>query len=371
MRPFRSLMLVRLALVSIILSLPVQVSANQNQCEGHYSVRTGPYRDKASAVRVQRDMKARLTGNKSVQGSIVARGQAQCAGQANKAPAARPTQAVTPSPAQQLTPKNENQCFLRNGVDDVSAIQLMFQTSKVSGYYFWRPDGRDGAYGSLQGSIVNDRVVGKRHYQVEGDTGTDDFSYVLTGQRLMDGNDTYNRVSCDRIKSMIDVSKAVSKDIAMAQSGSQRTTLRFSHYPVSRTYKGKNHALVMSDFAKTFRTRLRRAIQTQKPSFAGHYIVTTWGCGSSGCNTGAVINAKTGVATPLPVALASVFPLKPAYKHEDGQEHIYRVDSRLMIFAGNLSSDNSAGNDMVEFYEFQNGKFIFLEAKPYGRAVAY
>lgn len=42
-----------------------------------------------------------------------------------------------------------------------------------------------------------------------------------------------------------------------------------------------------------FRTRLKWAVDNQKPNFAGHYILTTWGCGTS-CIMGAVINSKTG-----------------------------------------------------------------------------
>ncbi len=148
----------------------------------------------------------------------------------------------------------------------------------------------------------------------------------------------------------------------------KNTTQRLANYKAPAIYTGENHPLVMDEFSRRFRTRLDNAISNQKLSFAGHYLVTGWGCGSSGCNTGAVIDAKTGVATPFPTSLSSVYPLKPAFADEDGQAHIYALNSRLMVFAGNLESENSSGRDMVEFYEFKNGKFVFLDAEAYGRA---
>jgi len=40
-----------------------------------------------------------------------------------------------------------------------------------------------------------------------------------------------------------------------------------------------------------------------------------------------------------------------------------------MIFAGNLiDSEHGDGSDTIEFYEFKDGKFIFIKKMPYGRA---
>ena len=141
---------------------------------------------------------------------------------------------------------------------------------------------------------------------------------------------------------------------------------QFNNYPVEEIYTGKNHPLVMDSFGKSFRTRLRDAIEHEKPDFAGHFIVVKWGCGSGGCNSGAVIDAKTGKAYVFPVALSSVFPLKPEFEKEDGQEHLYKLNSRLMVFAGNLEGAKQGdGDDTVEFYEFKNDKFVFIRSIPY------
>lgn len=143
---------------------------------------------------------------------------------------------------------------------------------------------------------------------------------------------------------------------------------QFKSYPVKSVYKGKNHPLIMDDFGKMFRTRLRLAIKHGKPTFAGRYIVTEWGCGTGGCRMGAIIDAKTGKAHAWPVILMSVFPLKKEYADEWGQEHLYRLNSRLMIFAGSLESYyNSEADDIVEFYEFDNGEFKYIDSRPYGK----
>ena len=41
-----------------------------------------------------------------------------------------------------------------------------------------------------------------------------------------------------------------------------------------------------------YRARLRAAA-TERPNFAGHYVLTTWGCGTE-CVMGAAINTRTG-----------------------------------------------------------------------------
>jgi hypothetical protein len=143
---------------------------------------------------------------------------------------------------------------------------------------------------------------------------------------------------------------------------------KFSDHPVSEIYTGKNHPLVMDEIGKEFKTRLKDAIKHEKPSFAGHYLVASWGCGTSGCNTGAIIDAITGKAYLLPVALASVYPLKKEFENESGQEHIYKLNSRLMIFAGNIdTSQAEGGDDLIEFYEFKDDKFNFIKSLPYGK----
>ncbi|HAF21422.1 MAG TPA: hypothetical protein DCK93_00685, partial [Blastocatellia bacterium] len=69
----------------------------------------------------------------------------------------------------------------------------------------------------------------------------------------------------------------------------------FKDYPASEMYKGATAPLVLTRADQTFKTRLRWAAKNQKPNFAGHYILTSWGCGAE-CVMGAVIDARTGKA---------------------------------------------------------------------------
>jgi hypothetical protein len=156
---------------------------------------------------------------------------------------------------------------------------------------------------------------------------------------------------------------------SLVPSSERGDTPQFKDYATSEAYRGANHPLVVdSAFATNFRTRLSDTIKNGKPDFAGRYIVARWGCGSGGCNTGAIIDSITGRAVPFPVGLSSVAPLKPQFEKEDGQELLFRLNSRLMIFAGNLDgAAKGDGSDTIEFYEFDDGKFRLLKSMNYGR----
>src|SRR5688572_27905237 len=80
--------------------------------------------------------------------------------------------------------------------------------------------------------------------------------------------------------------------VACASSLGQTGTPQFKDYPPHGKYVGKNAAVIIRRDDRMFRTRLKEAAQEQ-PNFAGHYILTAWGCGA-GCLIGAVIDANTG-----------------------------------------------------------------------------
>jgi len=141
---------------------------------------------------------------------------------------------------------------------------------------------------------------------------------------------------------------------------------KFREFIVKETYKGKNQKLIIDDFSKQFRTRLKKLIKADKPTFAGKYLVARWGCGSGGCNMGAIIDASTGKVYSFPVSMSSVYPIRPDAEGE-GQELIYKINSRLMIFAGDLEGEKNYP-DSVLFYEFTGKEFKLLKVLPYGKA---
>lgn len=139
---------------------------------------------------------------------------------------------------------------------------------------------------------------------------------------------------------------------------------QFKDYPVTQSYAGQEPALVLDEFGKSFKTRLREAL-ADKPNFAGHYVLTIWGCGTS-CISGGIVDKITGKAYPLPELLMGVYPLKPEFENQDDRELIYKPTSRLLIMAGAFDTDEPSHDDLVKFYEFKGDKFILLKQTPYG-----
>jgi hypothetical protein len=160
---------------------------------------------------------------------------------------------------------------------------------------------------------------------------------------------------------------------------------KFSDYPSGPLYNGPVHALVPDESGKEYRTNLSsvldyyakdlrdhgRITQTQG-IVAGHYAIASWGCGSGGCNTGALVDLGTGQAYSFPFAITGISSLKPEYKDSNGearpgqdQDFETRPNSRLMVVAGNLD-DNGEKDDTVEFIEFTGSGFRTILSRPWG-----
>ena len=72
----------------------------------------------------------------------------------------------------------------------------------------------------------------------------------------------------------------------------------FEKYP-AKIYNGKQAPLKLGDWS-SFRTRLKEAHKDGEINFAGNYIVTTWGCGTS-CVSGSMIDKRTGKVYDIPL----------------------------------------------------------------------
>ena len=137
-------------------------------------------------------------------------------------------------------------------------------------------------------------------------------------------------------------------NIALAQN----KIPRFKDYAVTEAYIGKTAPLILSKTDKTFRTRLQEAARN-KPNFAGHYILTAFGCGAE-CLMGAVIDAKTGKVFGFPHPICCW----GASVDNNFKPIEFRVESKLIIFSGlRNEKENDTG---AHFYKFENGKFIHL-----------
>jgi tetratricopeptide (TPR) repeat protein len=126
----------------------------------------------------------------------------------------------------------------------------------------------------------------------------------------------------------------------------------FRDYPVTQGYIGKPAPVILnSKDKKMFRTTLRKAAK-EPANFAGHYVLTTWGCGTS-CINGAVVNLRTGEVVFLPGSIC-------CWRGE-GERLIFRLNSRLLVTAGIMNEKSDHGS---HFFEFTGTKFKHLKTIP-------
>ncbi len=98
--------------------------------------------------------------------------------------------------------------------------------------------------------------------------------------------------------------------------------------------------------ANMFRTNLRNAAK-EGVNFAGHYILTTWGCGTN-CSQSAIIDARNGrVFFPGQLEGAGFgFCELP----DDIEPMVHKADSRLLILNGFKGGDLSVENSPCGIY---------------------
>lgn len=135
---------------------------------------------------------------------------------------------------------------------------------------------------------------------------------------------------------------------AVSKKSAESESPKFSNY-FSETYDGLRASVnLVSDFDKNFRTRIRNT-QSQPVNFAGEYVLSTWGCGTS-CLMGVAVSSRTGRVIALP---GSVCCWKGA-----GESVIFKKNSRLLVLAGLMNEDGQYG---AHFYELKNDQFVHIK----------
>lgn len=131
---------------------------------------------------------------------------------------------------------------------------------------------------------------------------------------------------------------------------------KYRDYPVDNAYIGSHAEVVLStDKDRAYRTRLREASKS-KINFAGEFIFATWGCGTS-CATGAIVSAKTGAVFHLPFSVCCwKGPMDEHFNNID-----FRINSRLVVFAGLINEDGTHG---AHFYEFTGTDLKHIKTIP-------
>ena len=128
---------------------------------------------------------------------------------------------------------------------------------------------------------------------------------------------------------------------------------RFEDFQIAKIHRGKSKPPDLSTpDARAFRSRLRAAAKG-KVNFAGHYIVTTWGCGAS-CVGGAAIDALTGKVIFLPFSVCCWGAVPESFRPV-----AHQANSRLIVFSGLRNEEEPMG---AHYYELKDCEFKFIES---------
>lgn len=112
-------------------------------------------------------------------------------------------------------------------------------------------------------------------------------------------------------------------------------------------YAAKSAPVIITSKDRMYRTRLKEAAQ-QKPNFAGHYILTTWGCGTE-CLMGSRNRRQYRKSTVDSARIR----FAAGTKSSDTRASIpieFRLNSRLIVFTGIRNEQD--GDQGAHFYEF-------------------
>jgi len=146
--------------------------------------------------------------------------------------------------------------------------------------------------------------------------------------------------------------------ILLAGEPPQKSIPRFEEFPSTNQGKKPKATLILTKQDLMYKTRLRIGYD-QQPNFAGHYVLTLWGCGAL-CLMGAAIDTETGMVHWLPGTVCCW-----DYAGESGPEIndpiLFRKDSNLISLTGLL---NETGIKGTHYFKLQKGKFIHLLTIP-------
>lgn len=134
---------------------------------------------------------------------------------------------------------------------------------------------------------------------------------------------------------------------------------KFEQYPVriSPLRSVAKLDVESNPIARMYRTVIRHEMK-EGPDFANHYMVATWGCGSS-CAQFAVVNLENGrVITAKNVdSVSGVHVAADGFlPNTDSRDWGFRFkrDSRLLVLVGTLNEDDS--NEGAFYYELEGDK---------------
>jgi hypothetical protein len=142
----------------------------------------------------------------------------------------------------------------------------------------------------------------------------------------------------------------------------QSTTPTFTRYAAKvETNKNVKVNLKSHKNANMFRTNLRNAAK-EGVNFAGHYILTTWGCGTN-CSQSAIIDARSGKVFFPRVLEGAGFGF--CELPDETEPLVYKANSRLLVLSGFKGGDLEVENGRCGIYylewtgtDFKQVKFV-------------
>jgi hypothetical protein len=147
----------------------------------------------------------------------------------------------------------------------------------------------------------------------------------------------------------------------------QSATPTFTQY-AARVEKNGNVRVNLKSHknANMFRTNLRNAAK-EGVNFAGHYILTTWGCGTN-CSQSAIIDARNGRVFFPDELEGSVFGF--CELADNVEPIVYKANSRLLVLSGFKGGDfdKKDGRCGIYYLEWTGTNFKqvrFAEKKRY------
>ena len=151
--------------------------------------------------------------------------------------------------------------------------------------------------------------------------------------------------------------------LALSSVGfAQSTTPTFTQYAAKvENIKPVKVNLKSHKNANMFRTNLRNAAK-EGVNFAGHYILTTWGCGTN-CSQSAIIDARNGKVFFPRILEGTGFGF--CELPDDTEPLVYQANSRLLVLSGFKGGELESANGRCGVYylewtgaNFRQVKFV-------------
>ena len=122
--------------------------------------------------------------------------------------------------------------------------------------------------------------------------------------------------------------------------------------------------VIIDSETREYRTRFRKT-NRMAVNFAGHYVVSSFGCGTGSCTSYIMTDVKTGKGSFVPFGgVAQCLPSPGEDREPLYPDVSFQAGSRLMVVSGTTFTEDD-DKCLVRYYVEQNGKLKLVHSKPY------